>query len=431
MTYRRKDGEDFRKLGTARYDDDKASLDIIRMVRDSDDGYVLSNEKTGRFALYRYNFATQALGDLVFESPSNDIDDFDLSEDGKTVTSVEYRDDRERTVWFDATLKQRQEKLEGLFPGKNVRMISGSRDRTRVIAWVGGAEDPGTYYAYLAQTNEYQRIAQVNGAINPGNLAATRYTAYRARDGLDIPAYLTLPAGREPKGLPLVIMPHGGPYGVRDVLEFDPQVQFLANRGYAVLQPNYRGSDSYGKQYFEKGDGQWGRAMQDDLDDGMDWLVKDGIVDPKRVCIVGSSYGGYAALWGATRNPERYRCAASFAGITDVEQQLRYQVDLMSSRHRKEWQSKVKGDTHFDLGQISPLKQVDRLSVPVLVAHGDEDTRVPYRQSSVYAAALAKAGKAHEFHTYAGEGHGLASSKNLEDWLTRLEAFLGKYNPPD
>lgn len=429
MVYRRGAGEDFRKLGTARYDDDKATLDIIRMVRESDEGFVLSNEKTGRFALYRYNFATQALGDVVFESPTNDVDDFDLSDDGKSVLSVEYRDDADRIVWFDPTLKRHQQKIESVFPGKIVRMISGNSDRTRIVVWVGGAEDPGTYYVYLTDADQYQRIAQVNSAINPAQLSPARYTSYRARDGLDIPAYLTLPAGREPKGLPLIILPHGGPYGVRDVMEFNPEVQFLANRGYVVLQPNFRGSESYGKQFFEKGAGEWGRAMQDDLDDGMDWLVKDGIVDPKRVCIVGSSYGGYAALWGATRNPERYRCAASMAGITDVAKQLRYQVDLLSSRYSKVWQSRVKGTTDFDLDQISPLKQVERLRIPVLVAHGDDDTRVPYRQSSAYAAALAKAGKTHEFRTYAGEGHGFASSGNMEDWLTRLEAFLDKYNP--
>jgi dipeptidyl aminopeptidase/acylaminoacyl peptidase len=238
--------------------------------------------------------------------------------------------------------------------------------------------------------------------------------------------------GRDPKKLPLIILPHGGPYDIRDTLGFDPEVQFLANRGYAVLQPNYRGSGSYGEKFYKSGEGQIGRKMQDDLDDGMDWLVKEGIADAKRVCLVGGSYGGYAALWGATRNPERYRCAASFAGVSDYKRQVRYSSQFFySSRYRKKWQQKVQGEKDFDLDTVSPLKQIDKLNVPVLLAHGDEDTRVPYKQSALYAAALQKAGKPHEFYTYRGEGHGFSSPENLQSWLERLDTFLAKYNPAD
>jgi len=182
-----------------------------------------------------------------------------------------------------------------------------------------------------------------NEKLLPAQLSPMEAVRYKARDGLEIPAYLTLPTGREPKSLPLVIMPHGGPYGVRDTLEFDPEVQFLANRGYVVLQPNYRGSDSYGIDYYKRGYGEWGRRMQDDLDDGMDWLVGRGIVDPKRACLVGSSYGGYAAAWGATRNPERYRCASCFAGVFNLRKQLFYTSDFLSSRLYKEFKSTVRG----------------------------------------------------------------------------------------
>jgi dipeptidyl aminopeptidase/acylaminoacyl peptidase len=429
MIYRKSADEKFRKLGSARYDDDKAALDIVRLARGSDEGYVLSNEKTGRYALYRFNFATQALGDLVFESSTNDVDDFALDTSGSSVWAVRYTDDRERVVWFDPLMKKYQESIEAAFPGKVVRIESRDTGYDRFVIWVGSPNDPGAYYVYAPGSGQLKRIAEVNDRLDPKQLSETRYTHYRARDGLEIPAYLTLPVGREAARLPLIIIPHGGPYGVRDAFQYEPEAQFLANRGYAVLQPNYRGSPSYGLEFYKKGEGQWGRAMQDDLDDGMDWLVREGIVDAGRVCIVGSSYGGYAALWGATRNPERYRCAASLAGISDVRQQLKYQVNLLTSRYRKDWRHTVQGDAGFDLDSISPLKQIDRLKVPVLIAHGDADKRVPLKQSSLYASALAKAGKTHEFYAYAGEGHGFADPANFANWLERLEAFLTKYNP--
>jgi dipeptidyl aminopeptidase/acylaminoacyl peptidase len=241
-----------------------------------------------------------------------------------------------------------------------------------------------------------------------------------------------LPLGRPAKGLPLIVMPHGGPYGVRDNGDYDPYVQFLANRGYAVLQPNYRGSESYGREFEEKGDGQWGRAMQDDLDDGMDWLVKDGVADAKRVCIFGASYGGYAAMWGATRNPERYRCAASLAGVSDIARQLKFSRDFFrDTKSARAWQSRVKGDSKFDLGDISPLDHAEQLKVPMLLAHGKDDQVVPIKQSDLYAAALRKAGKPVEYYTYEDEGHGLSDATHIEDFLNRLDAFLKKHNPAE
>lgn len=164
-------------------------------------------------------------------------------------------------------------------------------------------------------------------------------------------------------------------------MEYDPEVQFLVNRGYAVLQPNFRGSGGYGKKFEEAGDGEYGRKMQDDLDDGMDWLARQGTIDPKRVCVVGSSYGGYAAMWAVTRNPERYRCAASFAGVSDLKRQMKYSQRNMYGKNRGRWQMTVEGEEKFDLDQVSALPQVARLTRPVLLAHGEDDTRVRVIQS--------------------------------------------------
>jgi dipeptidyl aminopeptidase/acylaminoacyl peptidase len=430
LIYRRADGESFHRAGSARFDDDNGSLGLIRFALDSDQGFILSNKKTGRDALYRFDFAKLETGDLVFESPTNDVSDYNLSADGTRPLAAYYTDDRDRVEWFDPKLKEIQAALDKAVPGKEAWIVSRSRDDSVMLVLVTGANDPGSYYYFSPADGVMRRMAFVNERLKGRALAASRPIAYKARDGLLIHGYLTLPPGRAAKGLPLIVMPHGGPYGVRDNGDYDPYVQLLANRGYAVLQPNYRGSDSYGREFEDKGAGQWGRAMQDDLDDGMDWLVHEGIADAKRVCLVGISYGGYAALWGATRNPERYRCAASLAGVTDVARQLKYSRDFFTNgAARREWENRVKGKTDFKLGDISPLDHIAQLRVPVLLAHGKDDQRVPIKQSELYARAAAAAGKPFEYYSYENEGHGLSDPAHIKDYMDRLEAFLNKYNP--
>jgi dipeptidyl aminopeptidase/acylaminoacyl peptidase len=436
LLYRAKECEAFRIVVKGEYDeDDEAFNDVARIYQGSDDGYrILLNEKTGNYALWRYNFATRKQGELVYEVPGVDIDDYDTRNDSPELYAAYFTTDRPRAHWFDSELAELQANIDkavgSTLGDRAASIVSYSRDRMRMLVHIGGSNDPGRYYVFDQAAGVMQLFAQANDKLKPAQLTATTYTKYKARDGLEIPAYLTLPAGRPARNLPLIVMPHGGPFGIRDDGTYDVEVQFLANRGYVVLQPEYRGSGGYGKAYTEKGEGQWGRAMQDDLDDGMDWLAKQGTIDPKRVCIVGGSYGGYAAMWGAIRNPERYRCAASFAGISDLKRQMKFWDGMSSSRSdRSEWRKTVKGDETFDLTTVSPLYAVDKLQVPLLMVHGDEDQRVPYKQSKLYADALAKTGKPYEFVTLKGEGHGFSSDANRQLWLDKLEAFLTKYNP--
>ncbi|MBK8375355.1 alpha/beta hydrolase family protein [Sphingorhabdus sp.] len=434
--YRRTNDEKFNLISKIKDRDDDASkkndlLEVVRVVSGKDEGYVLSNEKTGRFALHKFNYLTREVGEKVFDHPDNDLTSFSLSDDGSTLESVTYTDDRDRIVWFDAFYKKRQSALEKALPDQEIWLQSRSRDGNKTIVFTTSPTDPGSYFLYDAPGKKLERIAGLNDEIDPTQMAVTKYVRYPARDGLSIPAYLTLPVGRDPKALPLIILPHGGPFGVRDTLDFSSEVQFLANRGFAVLQSNYRGSDSYGEDYYKRGEGQIGRTMQDDLDDGMDWLVKQGIADPARVCIVGSSYGGYAALWGVIRNPERYRCGASFAGVTDWRSQLKYDSRSLKSRYAREWQGRVQGDKDFNLDTVSPVKLAANLQKPVLLTHGDDDTNVPFSQYKSFVAALKKAGKSVETHVYEGEGHGFEDPENEKDWLNRLEAFLAKHNPAD
>lgn len=434
--YRRTNEEKFALISKIKEsdDDDKKKnnlLEVVRVVAEKDEGYVLSNEATGRFALYKFNYLTREVGEKVFEHAENDLTSFSLNDDGSALESVTYTDDRDRIVWFNDFYKKRQNALEKALPDQEVWLQSRSRDGSKTIVFTTSPTDPGSYYLYDAPAKKLDRMAGINDAIDPATMAVPKYVHYTARDGLSIPAYLTLPAGREPKGLPLIILPHGGPFGVRDTLDFDTEVQFLANRGYAVLQPNYRGSDSYGEDYYKRGEGQIGRTMQDDLDDGMEWLVKEGTVDANRVCIVGSSYGGYAALWGVIRNPERYRCGASFAGVTDWRAQLKYDRKSLASRYAREWQDQVRGEKDFDLDTVSPAKLAATLQRPILLTQGTDDSNVPKSQYDAMLAALKKAGKSVDSFVYEGEGHGFDDPENEKDWLNRLEAFLAKHNPAD
>lgn len=406
-------------------------LDIAGIVAGSDTGYVLSNEQTGRFALYKFDYRTRELGEMILGHPENDVASYRLSEDGTQLSSARYTDSRDRIVWFDEDYKKIQNNLEKALKGQEVWIQSRSKDRKKMIIYTTSSTDPGSYYLFDPQAKKLDRLGGINDPIDPTRMATTRYVEYEARDGLMIKAYLTLPNGRAEKALPLIILPHGGPYDVRDKWDYNSEVQFLANRGYAVFRPNFRGSGGYGEDFYTKGEGQIGRAMQDDLDDGMDWLVEKGFADPERVCLVGASYGGYAAIWGAIRNPERYRCAASFAGVTDWAKQLKYDKKFFRSRYAREWKETVQGDEDFDLDTVSPVHQISRLKRPLLLTHGDEDGNVPFNQYKMLVKAAKKADIPIDVMVYEEEGHGFSDRENEVDWYTRLEAFLQEHNPPD
>ncbi|MBA3940905.1 MAG: hypothetical protein C0520_06820 [Sphingopyxis sp.] len=428
--YRRTESDDFAQISSVRPGEDDVLFDVMGIVSGSDEGYVLSDDKSGRQALYKFNYRTRVIGDIVHGDERYDIAGYWLNDDGSALEGVSYTDDRDRVVWMDAATKKLQGLVDKAIPGQHAQLVSRSRDGSRVLILGTAPHDPGLYYLLDRKSGEMKILGERQKGLPPEVLASTKAVTYKSRDGTDIPAYLTLPKGRDAKNLPLIIYPHGGPYGVRDKLEYDAQTQLLANRGYAVLQPNYRGSGGYGTAFSDAGRGQIGLKMQDDLDDGMDWLVKSGMVDAKRVCVVGASYGGYAALWSVIRNPERYRCAASFAGVSDWAAILKYDRRFLFRRSSARWEARVTGDSSLDLATVSPLQQAARLTRPVLIAHGDEDSRVPLSQSRKLVEELKKLGNTDfEYKVYIGEGHGFADPANQKDWFDRLDAFLAKHNP--
>jgi dipeptidyl aminopeptidase/acylaminoacyl peptidase len=407
----------------------ESAIDSIGLLAGGDSGVIVTNERTGRFGVYRYDLNAQTIGAPIFEHPEVDVTRPQVSEDGRIVEAVYYEDDLPRVAWLTPELRQLQAQIDRTFAGKVNRVLNLSRDRNLALIWSGAADDPGTYYIFDRKAKRMEAFASPFEGLDVSRLAPVRPVRYTARDGLAIRGYLTLPRGGEPKALPLIVMPHGGPF-VRTSYEFDPLVQLLASRGYAVLQPNFRGSTGFGRDFVERGYGEWGRKMQDDLDDGVAWLAGQGTIDPKRVCIAGASYGGYAALWGAIRNPEIYRCAISFAGVTDVRAMLKYDARaLVATRYSKLWRRKVEGEEKRDLAAISPLQQAARLRIPVLVAHGDLDGNVPADQGRQLVRQLKARGAVVQAAFYPGAGHGFSRSADSVDFMKRVEAFLEVHNP--
>jgi dipeptidyl aminopeptidase/acylaminoacyl peptidase len=429
--YRKTEQEPFHVIARIGRDDDKEELwDVVRVIAGSDEGLVLEPGKSGHLALRRFNMATREVGDILYENADWDLDSVDLDETGQPL-AIHFTDDRERVVWLKPELADLQEKLEKALGKDQVRIVQRSRNGARMLVSSGDASDPGAWYIYTPKTHHLDEFAELRPEIDPARLAPVKPVEYTARDGTKIHAYFTLPRGREAKGLPLIVMPHGGPYGIRDKLDYSDEVQLLADRGYAVLQPNFRGSGGYGQSFEDLGKGEIGRRMQDDLDDAVDWAAKQGI-DPTRVCLVGASYGGYAALWGVIRNPERYRCAASFAGVTEWDKQLAYDADYFTSKDRRAWRDRIRGDRKFDLDTVSPARQAALLKRPVLLVHGKKDSNVPFSQLELMRNAIDRA-HVHgaEYVTLENAGHGFSTAADEQKWYDSLLAFLARYNPPD
>ncbi|MEM6584291.1 MAG: S9 family peptidase [Pseudomonadota bacterium] len=422
---------EFERVARVKRGDTEGFFDAIQLIGGSSQGYVLEENDEGRVGLRLYDYATRSVVSTFYEHPEWDVDDVWFKQDGTPLAAF-YTDDRERAVWFDEEYKATHERLSKALGQNSIWIVSRSENGRQMLVSAQNEADPGVLYFYDADTKKLSEFAQYRPEIDFRSLATPKPVSYTARDGTKIRAYLTLPKGREPRDLPLIIHPHGGPFGFRDQLRYNDEVQFLANRGYAVLQPNFRGSGGYGTAFYELGEGEVGRGMQDDLDDAMDWAVAQGIADPARVCIVGSSYGGYAALWGVLRNPERYACAASWAGVTDWAKMLKYDRRTMTRRAGKRWSAKVEGDDEdVDLNDYSPYRLAKGLSRPVLLAHGTRDDNVPFAQYEIMEKAARKARVPLETLVIEDEGHSFSRKSSEEKWYDALDAFLAKHNPAD
>lgn len=354
--------------------------------------------------------------------------------DATTHRLIGYVESESRKAhFFDPKDQAGWDRLTRAFPGELVTLESWSDDRKAVVVRVQGARTGNAYALVDLKAGSASIVDDVYAGLGPAEISTARWYDYKAADGVSIQAVLTLPNGKQAKGLPLVVLPHGGPEA-HDDLSFDWWSQALAARGYAVLQPNFRGSSGYGLAFTEAGHGEWGRKMQSDVSDGVRKLIADGMIDPKRVCIVGASYGGYAALAGVTLEQGLYQCAVSVAGVSDLRRMLvwlrsRGGGEYSSLRYWRQFMGAERTGEEV-LDKFSPAKLAAKADAPILLIHGKDDTVVAHEQSRVMAEALAQAGKPVELITLPGEDHWLSSSDTRLKMLQTTIQFLETHNPP-
>jgi dipeptidyl aminopeptidase/acylaminoacyl peptidase len=316
------------------------------------------------------------------------------------------------------------------YKGSRVILNSFSDDHRKFVVLVDSPTEGPAYALVDLDTRHGEWLSDEYKGLTAADIAEKRAITFKAKDGLELHGYLTLPHGRPAKGLPLVVFPHGGPES-RDEPGFDWWAQAMASRGYAVLQVNFRGSAGYGWTFLQAGFGEYGRKMQTDLSDGVRWLAGQGVIDPARVCIVGASYGGYAALAGATLDAGVYRCAASVSGISDPRRLIAWDKERAGDDGAagERYELRYMGP-QARLAEISPLFHIDAVTIPILLVHGKDDTRVPFEQSQIMADALAKAGKTVRFVTLPKEDHFLSQGATRLKMLQSVMDFLETYNPP-
>jgi dipeptidyl aminopeptidase/acylaminoacyl peptidase len=362
---------------------------------------------------------------VLFQDPHYDIESVIRDRFSGAPIGVQLGGLEQVVHWFDAAAQDRFDAVAPAFKDQNVQIQGRSEDGKRVVARVGGPSHPAVYYLVDFNTNKADIIGEEYPALNNVTLGEVRAITYKARDGQNISAYLTVPPGVPASNLPLVVLPHGGPEG-RDQNDFNWWSQFIASRGYAVLQPQFRGSTGFGDAYRMAGHQQWGGRMQDDVTDGVRALIDQGIADAKRVCIVGGSYGGYAALAGAAFTPDLYKCAVSVNGVADLPQMIGNvkAQNGVESDSVAYWQDNIGSPYDRKVIERSPARAADRMRVPVLLIHGVDDTVVPIGQSEAMARALGKLDKPFSFIRLEGEDHWLSRPETRLRVLTEIQGFL-------
>lgn len=426
LLYRSGDDGAFRVIDSARLDEEERLTLPFMFIPDSDRGYVVKEIADGRQAVVEVDIPTGRDVRTVYAAVGADVENPALGLNGTKLLGV-WTSDREQPFrWIDPAMAGHQKQLDASSPQSTVRIESWDDDLTGMLVRFSTPDNPGLLFHYDSVTGQLSRLAAINSAIGGKRLSRAKLVRYKARDGLEIEGVLTMPRGRASTNLPFIVMPHGGPWG-HDELSYDYWAQFLAERGYAVLQPNFRGSTGYGAEFEKAGQGQLGFAMQDDVTDGVRWAVGEGIADPKRVCIVGGSYGGYAAMWGIAKDPDLYCCAISINGVANLRREVNdFGGEIRGRLYRSQWQKMTP-----DFAAVSPVNAIDRIKAPLLLIHGKKDVTVDHSQSVRMHSAMKKAGKIVEFVSVPLADHYFTREADRMTLLTSIETFLRTHNPAD
>lgn len=428
ILYRETEDQPFQPVLTTNF---KETVSFAVFTPDNKMVYALTNIGRDKTALVLMDPKTCEEKEVLYMNDKYDISDLNYSEKKNrlTVVACEGHKDMIRH-YFDKEEEEIRKKLEAQLPGYNVGVTSMGKDENIRMIYAGNDRTYGTYYLYNVKENKLTKVADIAPWIKEEEMCAMNPITYTSRDGLTIEGYLTLPKGytmENAKNLPVVVNPHGGPW-IRDSWGYNPEVQFLASRGYAVLQMNFRASTGYGRKFTELGYKQWGQTMQNDITDGVKWLIKEGIADPKRVAIYGASYGGYATLAGVTFTPDLYACAVDYVGVSNLLSFMNtippYWKPLLDMMHE------MIGDPETDkemMEKYSPVFHVDQIKAPLFIAQGANDPRVNKAESDQMVEALKKRGVEVEYMVKENEGHGFSNEENKFDFYRAMEKFLDKY----
>ncbi|MFN7571878.1 MAG: alpha/beta hydrolase family protein [Betaproteobacteria bacterium] len=353
----------------------------------------------------------------------------DPGEDNRLL-GMHFESDAPGTVWLHPGWREVQAAIDAALPGRANRLHIAARPQAPYVL-VESASDtqPPVFYLYDSKERRLTQIAKSFPEIDPAQMARTRFVRFKARDGMEIPMYVTAPRGAEGKKLPTVVLVHGGPHLRGHHWTWEPESQFLASRGYLVLRPDFRGSTGYGFKHFQAGWKQWGLAMQDDLADAARWAIAEGIGDPQRICIAGASYGGYAAMMGLAKDGDLFRCGVNWVGVTDLELMFTANWTDVTESARRYSLAVTLGDPNQDARQLretSPVNLTQQIRGPVLLAYGAADLRVPIEHGRKFRSKLAETNKDVEWVVYGDEGHGWVKLENRVDFWTRVEKFLDR-----
>lgn len=421
LLYRDNEQQEFRPIITTGFKD---QVSPYFFSADNRHLYATSNIGRDRKALVLIDPATGKEIQTLFAHPEVDVGGAGWSRLRKVLTSVGYTTDKSHRHFFDDKIRKIYATLEKQLPGYEVALTSIDKAEEQFVVRSYSDKSRGAYYLFNAKTGALKKWRDLSPWLNEQEMADMRPISYKSRDGLTIHGYLTLPKGKDAKNLPVIVNPHGGPW-VRDTWGFNSEVQLLANRGYAVLQMNYRGSTGYGRAFWEAGFKQWGNRMQNDITDGVEWLIKQGIADPKRVAIYGGSYGGYAVLAGLAFTPEVYACGIDYVGVSNIFTLMKtippYWKPLMAEFYEKVGHPEKDEEL---LRSVSPVFHADKIKAPLFIAQGARDPRVNKAESDQMVAALAARGVKVEYMVKDNEGHGFHNEENRFEFYEAMEKFL-------
>lgn len=424
VLYRETEDDEFETILTTNF---RESLSPLFFTYDNKNLYASSNIGRDKEAIVLFDPREGKELEVIYEHPQVDVSALLRSDKRKVITGVAFTAAKRGYQFFDDKRREMQEFLEKQLPDQEIALVSYNLDEDKYLVRAYSDRSRGAYYFYDLEKEELTHLADISPWLDPKQLAPMRPIVFQSRDGLLIYGYLTLPVGVEPKNLPTVILPHGGPW-TRDTWGFRPDVQFLANRGYAVLQINFRGSTGFGRKFWEMSFKEWGQTMQNDVTDGVEWLIDQGISDPDRIGIFGASYGGYVVLAGLAFTPDLYACGVDYVGVSSLFTILETIPPYWEPM--REMMYEMMGDPEKDqdmMRAVSPVFHADKIKSPLMIAQGANDPRVKISESDQIVAALKERGIEVPYMVKDNEGHGFRNEENRFEVYRAMEQFFGEH----